>query len=244
MHKYRKTLYENYYSTHSGKTDVAIQQSHFDQQVRYFKWEFGNHLPTNKSIAILDIGCGFGSLIKALNELGYNQTTGIDLSPEQVKMAEHFGVKNIQQADAHDFLQNENAKFDVIFAVDLIEHLSKDELVDFLQRLKSGLKPGGKIILRTPNMDAPLAGVFAFADFTHEVFLNKASAMQLLHSVGFTKVAVSEGIMYNESPIKEFVRKIGWFCTRTWLKAMLFFSARTWDEVVFSPNIVVEGESL
>lgn len=184
---------------------------------------------------------GTGSLIKALNQLGYANTVGVDLSEEQVKMAKTFGVDGIEEGDVRVFLKDKIGRYDVIFAVDLIEHLGKDELVDFLQLVNTGLKPGGKVIFRTPNMDAPLSAVFAFADFTHEVFLNKSSAKQLLESCGYQSVEITEGIVFIENPLKEIIRKIGWAVTKLCLKAQLFFSARTWDEVVFSPNIVITG---
>jgi 2-polyprenyl-3-methyl-5-hydroxy-6-metoxy-1,4-benzoquinol methylase len=244
MYKYRETLYQNYYSTHSGKQEQSVQIQHFKQQVRYFEREFKHLLPANKDIQILDIGCGTGSLIKALNQLGYANTNGIDLSEEQVRMAGVFGVERIEHGDVKDYLVDKVASYDLIFAVDLIEHLGKDELVDFLKLVNTGLKSGGKVIFRTPNMDAPLAAVFAFADFTHEVFLNKSSAKQLLQSCGYQNVVVSEGIVFIENPLKEIVRKVGWFTTKVCLKAQLYFSARTWDEVVFSPNIVIVGEKV
>ena len=242
MQNYRKTLYQNYYSTHSGKIDETVQLQHFNQQVRYFKREFERELPADKSIAILDVGCGTGSLIKAVNELGYENTKGIDLSEEQVAMARKFGVDNVEQADLHDFLAQSDAKFDVIFAVDLIEHLTKDELVEFLSNLKQGLIEGGKVVFRTPNMDTPLASVFAFADFTHEVFLNKSSATQLMQATGYKDVQVTEGIVFIENPVKEFIRKVGWSITKFCLKLQLFFTARTWGDVLFTPNIVISAK--
>ncbi|MFT5725602.1 MAG: 2-polyprenyl-3-methyl-5-hydroxy-6-metoxy-1,4-benzoquinol methylase [Bacteroidia bacterium] len=242
MYQYRETLYKNYYSTHSGKLDQSVQVQHFNQQVRYFVREFQNLVPADKSVQILDIGCGTGSLIKALNTLGYNNTYGVDLSEEQVKMASAFGIACIVQADVKDYLQDKAGVYDVIFAVDLIEHLGKDELVDFLKLVNRGLKPGGTVVFRTPNMDAPLSAVFAFADFTHEVFLNKSSAKQLLQSCGYQEVEISEGITFIENGVKEIIRKIGWAITQIGLKAMLFLSARTWDEVLFSPNIVIKGK--
>lgn len=205
--------------------------------------EFEKHMPSNKQAAVLDIGCGTGSLLKGLQELGYSNLRGIDLSEEQVRMSKTFGVDVVEQNAAHEFLSDKKAEYDVIFAVDLIEHLGKDELIDFLSLVKSSLKPGGKAIFRTPNMDAPLASVFAFADFTHEVFLNKSSATQVMLANGFQDVEVSEGIVYIENPLKEIVRKLGWGITKFALRLQLFFSARTWDDVVFTPNIVITGKN-
>lgn len=242
MFNYRKTLYQDYYTTHSGKSGEDAQRVHFEQQKRYFGWEFKSVMPIDKRSKILDIGCGTGSFIAALNDLGYDETYGIDLSPEQVKMASIFGVKNIELAEAHEYLAKYSETFDVVTALDLIEHLSKDELIDFMQAVKNALKPGGLVVFRTPNMDAPLASVFAFADFTHEVFLNKNSAFQLLASNGFSDVLIKEGFMFIENPFKEFIRKVLWFKLKIFLKLMLFATARTWHNVVFTPNIVITGK--
>lgn len=242
MYKYRQTLYQNYYSNHAGTTDKDKQQAHFDQQKRYFVREFRNHVPASKKLRVLDIGCGSGSLLAALLELGFTDVHGVDLSDEQVKMAAHFGVPNVVQGDAKSFLDQQSEGFDLIFAVDLIEHLGKDELIEFLQLVQTKLNSGGQVIFRTPNMDAPLASAFAFADFTHEVFLNKSSANQIMKSVGFSSVHVVEGIMFIESPLKELLRKITWAVTKLVLKMQLFASARTWHDVAFSPNMVIIGK--
>ncbi|MBI1306154.1 MAG: methyltransferase domain-containing protein [Bacteroidetes bacterium] len=241
MFNYRKTLYENYYSTHSGVDGDKARFVHFEQQRRYFRREFEKHLPDDKSIQLLDVGCGTGSFLKATEDLGYTNARGIDLSPEQVQMASTFGVKNVELANALEFLGSHQNSFDVITAIDLIEHLSKDELVEFLGLVRGALKDGGKAIFRTPNMDSPQASVFAFADFTHEVFLNKNSSMQVMSSCGFTNVKVDEGYMFIENPLKEFFRKIIWWKYKTWMKIILFATARTWHDVVFTPNIVISG---
>jgi 2-polyprenyl-3-methyl-5-hydroxy-6-metoxy-1,4-benzoquinol methylase len=241
MFDYRKTLYQNYYSNHAGVKGKKAQKAHFKQQRRYFKREFKSLLPADKAVAILDIGCGSGSFLSAIGELGYSNYRGIDLSQEQVEMAREFGVRNVECAEAKDFLSLQQEAFDVICAIDLIEHLSKDELISFLKVVKTALRPGGKVIFRTPNMDARQASVFAFADFTHEVFLNKSSATQVLLSTGYENIDVVEGFMFMENPAKEFTRKLLWMVIKFCLKLELFATARTWHEVVFTPNIVITG---
>ncbi len=239
MFDYRKTLYQNYYSTHAGVQGESEGLAHFEQQKRYFIREFKSVMPIDKATAILDIGCGSGSFLAGLTELGYTNCRGIDLSSEQVEMAAKFGVRNVECEQAEDFLSRQQETFDVICAIDLIEHLSKDELVAFLKNARSALRPGGQVIFRTPNMDAPQASVFAFADFTHEVFLNKSSASQLMESTGYEGIEILDSFMFVENPLKEFVRKITWEVVVLCKKIELFASARTWHDVIFTPNIVI-----
>ncbi len=239
MTNYRKTLYESYYSNHSGEADTEKREAHFRQQVRYFTRELLPHLPPDRNLKVLDLGCGFGSLLMALKDAGYNNAQGIDLSAEQLQMARNFGLENVEEADALDYLKSVSGEYDVITAIDVLEHQTKDEAVEFLGLIKSALKPEGQIIMRVPNLDAPQASVFANADFTHELFLNKSSALQLFRSTGFSNVQVHNSLVYIENPIKEILRKCVWGLLKFRMKLELFATARTWDDVCFTPNIII-----
>lgn len=66
----------------------------------------------------------------------------IDFDIEQLE-----NKSNYKKSNAENF--NFDIKFDVIFASDLIEHLSNQGL--FLDSCKRNLKQGGKLIITTPN---------------------------------------------------------------------------------------------
>lgn len=66
----------------------------------------------------------------------------VDFDPTKLKNAENYQKGN---AENFEFSQ----KFDVIFAADLIEHLSNPGL--FLESCKKNLKENGRLILTTPN---------------------------------------------------------------------------------------------
>ena len=93
-----------------------------------------------KSARVLDIGCGSGSFLKALSDKGYTEITGIDLSEEQVKLAHQLGVSQVQQGDLIDFFNAADHKFDLISGMDIIEHFTKNELVDLLKLIQKHLK--------------------------------------------------------------------------------------------------------
>ncbi|MDC1395547.1 class I SAM-dependent methyltransferase, partial [Bacteroidia bacterium] len=133
-------------------------------------------------------------------------------------------------------------KADIIVGLDILEHFTKDELIEFLLNVKKCLNPGGKAIFRTPNMDAPQTSLYAYGDVSHEVFLNKSSALQVTSAVGFGNVKVFGGLLRNTNPIKEFIRKIGWWKYKTFKKVVLFCTARTWHNVVFEPNLLIVAE--
>jgi len=241
MYKYRDTFYKRYFSSQVGKTDPSAYRALFEEQKWFFGKEIIPHFPENKSSRILDIGCGNGSLLAAAKENGYANITGIDISEEQVEIANQLGVKEVRQGNLNDMISSGNETYDLITGMDIIEHFSKDELTDLVVNLKKILNPGGMVMFRTPNMDAPLTSVFSFGDFTHECLLNKSSALQLMKSCGYTRSEVFASLLLIKDPLKELIRSIFWFFIELKLKISLFASGRTWHQVVFTPNIIIKG---
>jgi len=209
-----------------------------EEQTLHNKRELVHLLPENKDAKIVDLGCGFGTFIKPAIDAGYVNISGYDISEEQVKIAHKLGLKNIHCMSIEDYFAKGD-KVDVLMGLDIIEHFTKDELIDFLTQAKSCLNPGGKIILRTPNMDAPQTSVYAFGDISHETLLNKSSALQVMRSIGFNNIDVRGGLIRNQNPVLEVIRKIGWWKYTMFKKIILFCTARTWHNVVFEPNLLI-----
>lgn len=197
--------------------------------------------PADKLVSFLDIGCGNGSLLAAAKAKGYQNVKGIDISEEQVELAHRLGVPEVIQGNLNELIASGKETFDLITGMDIIEHFSKDELTEMLTGLKKILKPGGVVIFRTPNMDAPYASVFASGDFTHECLLNKSSAMQLMNACGYSRTEVFAGMIKTRGFIKETIRKIVWSLVSLKIKIWLFASGRTWHEVLFSPNLIIKS---
>lgn len=238
---YRDILYKRYHSTQENR-DGENEAVLFDQQVYYFSREIIPLLPTDKHVKILEIGCGNGSLIKAMLNEGYKDITGIDLSEEQVDIARKMGISQANCATAGEFLKGKSGVYDVVLAIDVIEHFTKTELVEFLVMIQSALKPGGSVVFRTPNMDAPFTSLYSFGDFTHECLLNKSSALQLMKSVGFVQAQVLASMILVRGPFKEWVRRIIWGGVIIGIKTILFASGRTWKDAVFTPNLIITGK--
>jgi len=104
--------------------------------------------------SVLDVACGkgYGSAILAENA---GEVLGIDLNEESLALArKHFGVPNLEFR-SWDVLKlaELGRKFDVITAFEIIEHLEARDTHRFLTALGAGLKPGGGLLLSTPNHD-------------------------------------------------------------------------------------------
>lgn len=238
--KYREILYANYHTNQSGRAGETDLYSLFSRERVQFSKEIIPHLDSlPRAASILDIGCGSGSLIAALKDKGFSRIVGMDLSEEQVSIAHKMGIVEVQLADAFDFLRSSNEQFDVITGMDIIEHFSKDELVDILQLIRSRLKPGAVTLFRTPNLDAPFASVFAYGDFTHETFLNASSAQQVFLATGFSSVRVYSSHMHVKGSFKKFLRRILVTIHLFFYESQLFASGRSTKNIVFSPNLII-----
>ena len=240
--EYRKVLYANYHTTQSGRASLTSAEALFLREKRQFESEILPLLQSvSKSARIFDMGCGSGSLLKGLKDAGYTNVIGMDLSEEQVNMAHEFGVSEVVLGDAMQFFRSSEEQFDVITGMDIIEHFTKDELVELLQLIQSKLKKGGMAIFRTPNMDAPIATAFAIGDFTHENYLNASSAEQVMLSCGFSNVRVVPSFMRVNGFLKEGLRGILYRLLNLRLKLQLFATARSTQKVLFTPNLIIVG---
>jgi SAM-dependent methyltransferase len=175
------SLYENYQSGFRDRPkQFAIRPID-----RYFHEVF---LPKFKGAKIIDLGCGHGTLVQYLRKLGYNQAIGVDHSGSQVSAIPHEAVL---QCDVFAFLeQTEDSSVDAFCCIDLLEHLTRDQLIEIARRIARCLKPGGIWLIHVPNGGALFGGRIRYGDLTHETAFTVESLNQLakhsklrLHSI-------------------------------------------------------------
>jgi len=95
--------------------------------------------------AILDVGCFDGALLNSLDS--QFQKFGIEAAKSAIEVCKQSGVEII--AESADGLKMSKQKFDVICAVDVVEHLISPK--QFFDDLSSSLKPGGLLVISTGN---------------------------------------------------------------------------------------------
>jgi len=204
---YREKIYGSYLTAREGK--VNLSDITFSSSLVWYKREVLPKLPRDKSIRILELGCGTGAFLKLLREEGYQNILGIEIGEEQLSVAKRLGIREkIIQADILNFLKNKNKeKYDVICAFDVLEHFTKDELMELLELIYSSLITSGIFIFRTPNGEALFSGRYRYWDITHELSFTRNSLNQVLKAVGFREV-----IVYPCKPvihgIKSFIRRV------------------------------------
>ncbi len=102
---------------------------------------------------ILDVGCGGGLISIPFARLKAD-VTGIDAGDENVKVAKNYALRNGVELDYHatsieEFSQYNEAKFDIIFALEIVEHVS--DINTFLKHITKCLKPSGLLFISTIN---------------------------------------------------------------------------------------------
>ena len=99
-----------------------------------------------KEINILDVGCGSGLMLEKLSE--YGTVYGMDFSDEAIKFSGEIFAGEIRKGALPNEVPFEDNFFDLIVALDVIEHIDED--IDSLKTIKTKLKKGGKAIITVP----------------------------------------------------------------------------------------------
>jgi len=141
------------------------------------------NLPPN--IKVLDLGCGISEFIAELQKRGC-EVWGVDFDKNFIEIAKkNFNLKNVYTMSFDDFFQKQDIpQFDIITFFEVIEHL--DNPLKFIQNAKKILKPGGKIILSTPERERLLVNL-AHLDFPphHLTRWNREAVSNLFKKINF-----------------------------------------------------------
>ena len=168
----------------------------------------------------LDYGCGPGTFIGNYSKL---ESVGVDISEIQISFAkkkygtnfDFFNTSQIQQ-------ENFNKKFDVITSIELIEHLTDEEILKLLDDLYDLLDEGGILVLTTPNFSSTYSlielavNIFGKVSYKEQHInkFNKSRLLELLNQSNFEKIEICKimnyGIFFSIFSIK-FALKINDF---------------------------------
>jgi SAM-dependent methyltransferase len=99
---------------------------------------------------VLDAGCGSGRTLEDLADYG-SEVHGIELEPEAAEVARSRGSGEVRIARLEE-LPYEDAFFDLITCLDVVEHTPDDRVA--LGELRRVCKPGGWLLVTVPAYPA------------------------------------------------------------------------------------------
>jgi len=146
---------------------------------------------------VLEVGAGTGRFGKAMS--GEFEYVGIDLSDDAARRARAEGLE-VYCASLFDFV-NTGSGFDAVTLFHVFEHLSDPH--DALARIKDLLKPGGALVLITPDTESWLCAVsghrwvsYKFPE--HLILYSRSALIELLEHSGFEIITAQSDHEYCE----------------------------------------------
>ncbi len=157
--------------------------------------------------SILDVGCTDGFLSQKFRDMGL-YTIGIDASASAVETARARTDEAYVADTGKEALPLPNDKVELIWAGEIIEHIFDTEF--FVEELLRVTKPGGRLVLSTPNLGAwinRIALLLGTQPFFTEVGVRQSNQGSFLR-----KVTTPAGHIRNftQSSLKELLQRCGW----------------------------------
>ena len=137
---------------------------------------------------VVDLGCGRGEFLDLLIEEGVD-AIGVEVDPRLVQALCDRGLR-VDHVDAITWLRRcEDASLGGISMIQVIEHLTPQEVVDVVVLAREKVRPGGKIVIETLNPQSLYIFARAFyADPTHTNPIHPAYLAFLFNEAGFEDV--------------------------------------------------------
>ena len=101
---------------------------------------------TDRRSRILDVGCGTGANLLMLSK--YGDAEGVDVSEDALAFCRERGLENVKLGAAEE-LPYDDGTFDLVTALDVVEHLDDD--LAGLREMRRVLRPGGRVLLFVPT---------------------------------------------------------------------------------------------
>lgn len=170
------------------KKEYARAKQHADE-LKLFK----------ESGRLVDVGCSYGIFVKAAQDEGFD-ASGIEPAKNAAAYAKQKFHVNVFQGTLDEAKVKENT-YDIVTLYDVLEHIPN--LKPFLKEIRRVLKPGGFLVVQSPNVES-----YAFQILktnwnwllvpNHLWHFSKKSLSNVLEENGFTiKKVITEDAVYD-----------------------------------------------
>jgi cyclopropane-fatty-acyl-phospholipid synthase len=164
---------------HSRERDAAAIAHHYDVSNRFYRLVLGPSLTYScalfaepgfsleegqaakhelvcaklgleEGMRLLDVGCGWGSMLIHAAERHGVTGVGVTLSRPQAELAEErvaeAGLADRVDVRLADYRDLRGERFDAISSIGMFEHVGRSQLAVYFQRLHELLRPGGRLL--------------------------------------------------------------------------------------------------
>lgn len=121
------------------------------EEAQYAKYDLvAGKLNLQQGQRLLDVGCGWGGMVRhAAREYGV-RALGVTLSKEQAEWAQEKireeGLEHLAEVRHLDYRAVQETGFDAISSIGLTEHIGVDQYASYFEFLKGKLVPGGRLL--------------------------------------------------------------------------------------------------
>jgi len=207
--EYRKRLYEIYESRpRPARPELTLET--IEKQFPVWESRFRRHLPRDISTPVIDIGCGSGGFVHYLRRAGYSDVRGVDISGEQVAAARALGIPGVTREDLREHLAAHPGAYGMVAARDLIEHFTREEVIDLFILTRESLVSGGVLLIQTVNLESPFSLRYRWGDLTHESGFTSYSLEAALLLAGFREASSYPAPPVSGYSFKSAVRSVLW----------------------------------
>ncbi len=208
--------YSIHYRTWHDESDA-----HAALMARVHREQLGPFLPECRGTPILEIGCGMGFALLALQGLGYTNARGIDRDAAQVQNCRRRNLPVELVTDAVPYLASLPSAFDLVLLLDVLEHVPCSEQISFMRAVAKSLTPTGRAVLTVPNATSPVASRWRYIDYTHHSSFTEHSLRFVLKNAGFGHIHIPADARRRRPPLRLW-RRDGRDALRRWLVRLLW----------------------
>jgi 2-polyprenyl-3-methyl-5-hydroxy-6-metoxy-1,4-benzoquinol methylase len=141
--------YERWFSRRISSRPTISKRILFNEGLRGLNEYLREH--PDKRCELLDIGCGAGHFISRLQHRPELNITGIDITDKVIdrlqELYPYAQFKKINFSEPQDMTY----PYDIVTAIEVIEHIPYDKQSIFIENIRKSLKPGALLFLTTPN---------------------------------------------------------------------------------------------
>jgi SAM-dependent methyltransferase len=140
----------------------------------------------SKTGRILDIGCNVGTFLQSAARSGWTPV-GVEPNPQAARRAAERGFE-VHCGFFDDALAAKLPLFDVVHMGDIIEHVY--DPVELLRQVRRVLRPGGLLVVVTPDIDSVMGRLLQIKPGEHLVYFSKGSLQLAAEKAGLLSLSV------------------------------------------------------